>query len=60
MGHRHVSESVLKTTVSQLRAALADNAGEPRYIETVSRHSYRFIGTVTTLEVAAEEENGGA
>ncbi len=42
-GHRHVSESVLKTTVSQLRAALADDAAQPRYIETVSRHGYRFI-----------------
>lgn len=42
-GHRHVSESVLKTTVSQVRAALADDAREPRYIETVSRRGYRFI-----------------
>jgi DNA-binding winged helix-turn-helix (wHTH) protein/tetratricopeptide (TPR) repeat protein len=43
-GHRFVSESVLKTTVSQVRAALADDAGEPRFIETVSRRGYRFIG----------------
>src|SRR5262245_15820674 len=43
-GHRFVSESVLKSTVSQVRAALADDAGEPRYIETVSRRGYRFIG----------------
>lgn len=46
-GDRYVSESVLKTTVSQVRAALADDAGEPRYIETVSRHGYRFIGRVS-------------
>ena len=43
-GHRHVSESVLKTTVSQLRAALADDAAQPRFIETVSKLGYRFIG----------------
>ncbi len=43
-GHRHVSESVLKTTVSQLRAALGDDAKQPRYIETASRHGYRFVG----------------
>ncbi|MBL8352371.1 MAG: AAA family ATPase [Burkholderiaceae bacterium] len=43
-GHRHVSESVLKTTISQLRAALGDDAKHPRYIETASRHGYRFIG----------------
>src|SRR5262245_63529641 len=36
-GHRHVSESVLKTTIAQVRAALADDAGEPRYIESVAR-----------------------
>jgi predicted ATPase/DNA-binding winged helix-turn-helix (wHTH) protein len=43
-GHQHVSESVLKTTISELRAALADNAKQPRFIETASRHGYRFIG----------------
>ena len=42
-GHQHVSESVLKTTVSQLRAALADDPSNPRYIETASRLGYRFI-----------------
>jgi DNA-binding winged helix-turn-helix (wHTH) protein/tetratricopeptide (TPR) repeat protein len=42
-GHRHVSESVLKTTISELRAALSDDAKQPRYIETASRRGYRFI-----------------
>lgn len=42
-GHQHVSESVLKTTISQVRAALADDASSPRYIETASRLGYRFI-----------------
>jgi DNA-binding winged helix-turn-helix (wHTH) protein/tetratricopeptide (TPR) repeat protein len=43
-GHQHVSESVLKTTISQVRAALADDAQSPRFIETASRLGYRFIG----------------
>jgi DNA-binding winged helix-turn-helix (wHTH) protein/tetratricopeptide (TPR) repeat protein/type II secretory pathway predicted ATPase ExeA len=43
-GHQHVSESVLKTTISQVRAALSDDAASPRYIETASRLGYRFIG----------------
>src|SRR5689334_22151828 len=43
-GHQHVSESVLKTTISQVRAALTDDAASPRYIETASRLGYRFIG----------------
>lgn len=45
-GHRHVSESVLKTTISELRAALEDDAREPRYIETASRRGYRFIARI--------------
>lgn len=45
-GHRHVSESVLKSTVSQLRNALADDARQPRYIETASRRGYRFIAAL--------------
>src|SRR5271165_5174782 len=34
-GHRFVTDSVLKTTVSALRAALGDDPKQPRYIETV-------------------------
>jgi DNA-binding winged helix-turn-helix (wHTH) protein/tetratricopeptide (TPR) repeat protein len=52
-GHQFVSESVLKTTVSELRAALADDAKQPRYIETVSRRGYRFIGAVASSPRAA-------
>ena len=35
-GHRYVSDSVLKTAISELRTALGDDARRPRYIETVS------------------------
>lgn len=51
-GHRHVSESVLKTTISELRAALGDDARSPRYIETASRRGYRFIGNAATAPKA--------
>ena len=50
-GHRHVSESVLKTTISQVRTALSDPAAKPRYIETASRRGYRFIGVVLGAHV---------
>jgi DNA-binding winged helix-turn-helix (wHTH) protein/tetratricopeptide (TPR) repeat protein len=46
-GHRFVSESVLKSTISELRAALDDDPKRPRYIETVSRRGYRFIASVS-------------
>ena len=42
-GHRFVTESVLKTAISDVRAALADDPKQPRHIETVSRRGYRFI-----------------
>jgi len=44
-GHQHVSESVLKTLISELRSVLADDARRPRFIETASRRGYRFIAT---------------
>lgn len=42
-GHRFVTESVLKTAISEVRAALDDDPKQPRCIETVSRRGYRFI-----------------
>jgi DNA-binding winged helix-turn-helix (wHTH) protein/tetratricopeptide (TPR) repeat protein len=42
-GHRFVSDSVLKTAISDLRKVLGDDPKRPRYIETVSRRGYRFI-----------------
>jgi DNA-binding winged helix-turn-helix (wHTH) protein len=44
-GHRFVTESVLKSAISEVRAALGDDPKQPRYIETVSRRGYRFIAT---------------
>jgi TolB-like protein/DNA-binding winged helix-turn-helix (wHTH) protein/Tfp pilus assembly protein PilF len=39
----------LNKTINKLREALSDNAGTPRYIETLPRRGYRFIAPVTTL-----------
>jgi len=49
-GHRHVSESVLKTTVSHLRTVLGDDAREPRYLATANRRGYRFIADCLPLD----------
>ena len=55
-GHQFVSESVLKTVISEVRTTLKDDARQPRFIETVSRRGYRFIAPVaaSTLSVAAD------
>src|SRR5690349_11356629 len=42
-------ESGLNTAANRLRLALGDSADNPRFIETVARSGYRFIGTVTEI-----------
>ena len=39
-------DAALNAAVRRLRAALGDEAETPRYIETVPRQGYRFVGTV--------------
>jgi DNA-binding winged helix-turn-helix (wHTH) protein/predicted ATPase len=40
----HVTDSVLRTSVHEIRAALGDAAGVPQYLETVGRQGYRWLG----------------
>lgn len=47
----HVSDGVLTLAINQLREALGDDARQPRFIETVHRRGYRWIGVV---EASAE------
>jgi DNA-binding winged helix-turn-helix (wHTH) protein len=39
-------EHSLNTSINKLRAALNDSADAPRYIETLQRRGYRFVGAV--------------
>ena len=39
-----ITESVLSKSIREVRVALGDNAGTPRFIETVPRRGFRFIG----------------
>jgi DNA-binding winged helix-turn-helix (wHTH) protein len=62
-GHQFVTDSVLKTAISEVRAALRDDPKQPRYIETVSRHGYRFIGPVLgglPIQGARADDRSGA
>ena len=61
-GHRFVTESVLKSAISEVRAALGDDPKQPRYIETVSRRGYRFIAALTgaASQGPANAERDGA
>lgn len=40
----HVSDGVLTLAINQLRDAFGDDARQPRFIETVHRRGYRWIG----------------
>jgi DNA-binding winged helix-turn-helix (wHTH) protein/tetratricopeptide (TPR) repeat protein len=42
--------------INQIRVALADNAEEPRYVETLPRRGYRFIATVVRGDGASVQE----
>ena len=53
----HVSEAGLKDYIQEIRKALGDEARTPRFIETVHRRGYRFIGAVT-VQTAELAENG--
>ena len=41
-----VGDAVLKVAVREIRAALDDDAKEPRIIQTVHRRGYRFVADV--------------
>jgi predicted ATPase/DNA-binding winged helix-turn-helix (wHTH) protein len=41
-GSTHVSDTVLRTCVQEIRAALGDTAGAPQYLETMAQQGYRF------------------
>jgi Tol biopolymer transport system component/DNA-binding winged helix-turn-helix (wHTH) protein len=48
--------SGINTAVNQLRAQLGDDPASPRYIETVIGAGYRFIASVSEIEVALPPE----
>ena len=52
-GHRFVSDSVLKGTISDIRTVLGDDPRSPRFIETVPRRGYRFIASPMALQEPA-------
>lgn len=45
-----VTDEALSQAIMALRRVLGDDAARPRYIETVPRHGYRFVGAVAPAE----------
>jgi len=46
-------EKGINAAITRLREAIGDSVENPRYIETLSRRGYRFIGTLETREMVA-------
>src|SRR6476660_9859900 len=54
-------DAALNTAVGKLRAALNDSADNPRFLETVPRHGYRFVAPVSwSPEVEEQVPAAGA
>lgn len=48
-------EHSLNFSLRQIRSALRDNAQKPRFVETLSRRGYRFIGAIHHVSPQAEK-----
>ena len=51
-----VTDEALTQCIKTLRRQLGDDASNPRFIETVPKHGYRFIAAVETVGEAAPRE----
>jgi TolB-like protein/DNA-binding winged helix-turn-helix (wHTH) protein len=49
-------ERGLNKAINRLREALSDVASNPRYIETLPRQGYRFIGAIVPDEIQSEQK----
>src|SRR5947208_1889625 len=51
-----VGDAVLKVCVREIRRALGDRVGAPRFVATVHRRGYRFIASVTDSDPRPERD----
>lgn len=50
-----VSDSALTQCIKEIRRQLGDDAGSPRYVETVPRYGYRFVAKVDVPTAATPD-----
>jgi DNA-binding winged helix-turn-helix (wHTH) protein len=44
----HITDNTLTRAIADIRKALADDPGSPRFIQTIARRGYRFVGALET------------
>src|SRR4029079_17379201 len=54
-----VGDAALATCIQEVRKALGDDARRPRYIETVHRRGYRFVGKIAPGEKQGSDVSRG-
>jgi predicted ATPase/DNA-binding winged helix-turn-helix (wHTH) protein len=54
-GHRYVTPSTLNRVIALARRSLADDAEEPRFIQTVHGSGYRYVGPVEKAAASLAE-----
>ena len=54
-----VSDTALTSCIQELRQALHDDARKPRYLETVHRRGFRFIGNVVSSQLVSCQSSTG-
>ena len=54
----NVTENTLTRAIADIRKALDDDAGQPKFIQTVSRRGYRFVATATAPDPFEEWAKG--
>jgi len=54
----NVGDAALVTCIQELRRALKDDARRPRYIETLHRRGYRFVGKLSEVPSPAANDFG--
>src|ERR1700757_4623611 len=50
----YVQPQVLRTYMLELRKVLGDDAGQPRFIQTIPKRGYRFVASVMELTNRAD------
>ncbi len=54
-GHRYVTPSTLNRVIALARRSLADDAEEPRFIQTVHGSGYRYVGPIEKAAATSAE-----